>query len=69
MPKLEELYMARNKVNSLTGYEGLPALKKLHLRRNALEKIEDELAELPELRYLNLRSNGISSLEVMLKLF
>ena len=69
MPKLEELYLAKNKISSLSGYEGLPALKKLHLRRNNIEKIDDELAELPELKYLNLRSNGIASLEVMLKLF
>ena len=68
MPKLEELYVAKNKISSISGYEGLPALKKLHLRRNNIEKIDDELTELPELKYLNVRSNGIANLDVMLKL-
>lgn len=49
MPKLEELYLAKNNISALSGYEGLPALKKLHLRKNKIEKIEDELPELPEL--------------------
>jgi len=69
MPKLEELYLAKNKISSLSGYDGLPALRKLHLRRNVIEKIDDELTELPALTYLNLRSNGISNLEMMFKLF
>ena len=69
MPKLEELYLARNKIAALSGYEGLPALRRLHLRRNNIEKIDDELAELPALEYLNLRSNGIATMEVMFKLF
>jgi len=69
MPKLEELYLARNKISSISGYDGLPSLKKLHLRRNNIEKIDDELVELGALEYLNLRSNGIPNMEVMLKLF
>jgi len=68
MPKLEELYLAKNKISSISGYEGLPALKKLHLRKNVIEKIDDELAELPELCYLNIRSNGVANMEMMLKL-
>lgn len=69
MPKLEELYLARNNISQLTGYDGLPALKKLHLRRNKIEKVEEELPELAELEYLNLRSNSISNFDVMMRLF
>jgi len=34
MANLEELYMAQNLLTSLTGWESLPRLKKLHLRKN-----------------------------------
>jgi len=68
MPKLEELYLANNNLVALNGYEGLPALKRLHLRRNKIEKIEDEIPELPALEYLNLRSNKIPNMESLVKL-
>lgn len=69
MPKLEELYLARNIITSILGYEGLPSLKKLHLRRNKIEKVEEELADLAALEYLNLRSNPIPDMENLLRLF
>ena len=69
MPKLESLYLANNSVSTLTGCEGLTSLKFLHLRSNKIEKIEEELPELPALEYLNLRSNKIPDLENMLRLF
>lgn len=69
MPRLEELYMASNAMHALTGWETLPMLKKLHLRRNKIDKIDEELPELPSLEYLNLRSNKIPTLEVLLRLF
>lgn len=69
MPKLEELYVANNAIASFSGYEGLPALKILHLRRNKIDKIDEELPELPALTYLNLRSNKFASLESILKVF
>jgi len=69
MPRLEELYMASNCLNTLSGWEQLPMLKKLHLRRNKIDKIEEELPELPSLTYINLRSNSISSIEVLGRLF
>jgi Leucine-rich repeat (LRR) protein len=60
MPRLEELYVQNNSVSSLVGLEGVPALKKLHLRHNKIEKIEEEgLPELPALEFLNLRTNKI----------
>ena len=59
MPKLEELYLQGNAVSSITGYDGLPELRKLNLRRNKIEKIEEELPPLEKLEYLNLRKNNI----------
>ena len=69
MPRLEELYMASNALTSFGGYEGLPALKKMHLRKNKIDKIDEELPELPSLQYINLRSNKIATMENLTKLF
>jgi Leucine-rich repeat (LRR) protein len=69
MPKLEELYLANNNIAALSGYEGLASLRVLHLRRNKIEKIDDELPELPALEYLNLRSNKIPNMENLAKIF
>jgi len=69
MPSLEELYMAKNVMTSLAGWESLPRLKKLHLRKNKIEKIEEEVPELPSLTYLNLRSNKISTMDIVSRLF
>ena len=69
MPKLEECYLANNNIASLEGYADLPALKKLHLRRNKIAKFPEEMVELPALEYLNLRSNLIENMEGILKLF
>ena len=63
MPKLEELYLASNMLTSLSGWESLPVLRVLHLRRNKIDKIEEELPPLDELTTLNLRSNNISKLD------
>jgi hypothetical protein len=39
--------MANNAVTVLGGWEGMPTLKKLHLRRNKIDKVqEEELAPL-----------------------
>lgn len=69
MPKLEELYLGGNVVASLSGWESLPELKKLHLRRNKIEKIDEELPGLDKLVYLNLRANKLSTLEQVEKIF
>ena len=69
MPKLEELYLANNNNSSLNGYEGLGSLRILHLRRNKIDKIDDEIPELPALEYLNLRSNKIPDMKNLEKLF
>ena len=69
MPKLEQLYIANNAVTVLSGWEGMPALKKLHLRRNKIEKIDEELPPLENLEYINLRANKIPNMETLEKLF
>ena len=43
MPKLQELYLYNNVIASLTGVEGLTSLKKLHIRRNKIDKIEEAI--------------------------
>ena len=48
-PKMENLYLTLNMISSLTGWESLPSLKKLHLKKNKIEKIEDELPPLDAL--------------------
>ena len=69
MPKLEELYLAQNAVTAILGYESLPRLRVLHLRKNRIEKIEDEMPPLESLEYLNLRGNKIPNLEQLEKLY
>ncbi len=49
LPKLEELYLENNAITSLSGYDNLPSLRKLHLRKNKIDKIEEEVPELPSL--------------------
>jgi Leucine-rich repeat (LRR) protein len=69
MPKLEELYLANNIVANITGYEAMPKLRLLHLRKNRIEKIDDEMPPLDSLEYLNLRGNKIPNLEQLEKLY
>jgi len=69
MPKMEELYLAANVVTSMAGWESLPALRKLHLRKNKIEKFEEEMPPLENLQYLNLRGNKISTLDQLSRLF
>lgn len=68
MPKLEELYLGSNQITVLGGYEGIPAVKILHLRRNKIEKLEDEVPPLESLVKINLRSNCIKNFEILEKL-
>ena len=69
MPQLVELDMAKNMMISLSGWESLPMLKKLHLRRNKIDKIEDELPPLESLEYLDLESNNILTMKVLSRVF
>lgn len=57
-------------VSSLSGWENLPVLRRLHLRKNKIDKLpEDDLPELPALEYLNLRRNNIDKIETIERLF
>ena len=69
MPKLEELFMAQNLLTNLSGWESLPALKTLHLRKNKINQIDEELPPLDELVYVNLRGNAINNIEVAFRVF
>lgn len=69
MPKLEELYMEANVVQSILGYETMPKLRRLHLRRNKIEKFEDELPVHEALQYVNLRGNKVPNLEQVERLY
>lgn len=69
MPKLEELYIEANVVSSIVGYETMPKLRRLQIRRNRIEKIEDELPPHEALTYLNLRGNKVSDLAQVEKLY
>jgi Leucine-rich repeat (LRR) protein len=62
-PKLEELYLEANVIQSIQGYETLPKLRILHLRRNKIEKFEDELPPHESLTSINLRGNKVPSLD------
>lgn len=68
-PKLEELYLESNVITSIIGYETLPKLRVLHLRKNRIEKIEEELPPHEGLTCLNLRGNKIATLEQVERLY
>ncbi|XP_032851573.2 leucine-rich repeat-containing protein 23 [Tyto alba] len=68
LPKLRNLYLAQNSIRSLEGLEGLGQLAALHLRDNQLETLDGFSSSMKCLQYLNLRNNGISSLQEVAKL-
>ena len=47
----------------------MPNIRKIHLRKNKIEKFEEEMPPLENLKYLNLRGNKIPSIEQVQKLF
>ncbi|NXJ65586.1 LRC23 protein, partial [Rostratula benghalensis] len=68
LPKLKNLYLAQNAIRSLEGLEGLGQLTTLHLRDNKLKTLDGFCSSMKCLQYLNLRNNGISSLQEVGKL-
>ena len=69
MPKLEEIYLEANVIQSILGYETMPKLKRLHLRRNKIEKFEEELPPNESLQYINLRGNKVPDLASVERLY
>lgn len=70
MPNLEVLNLSVNMVTALQGWESLPKLRKLNLKKNKIEKIEEEgLPELPALEKINLHGNKLPDLAVTFRLF
>ena len=69
LPKLEELYLESNVITGINGFDALPNLRKLHLRKNKIEKFDDEMPPLENFQYLNLRGNKVLNLEQLAKLF
>lgn len=47
----------------------MPALKFLHLRRNKIDKIDEEIPALEFLERINLRANKITNLESVERLY
>ncbi|NXN31555.1 LRC23 protein, partial [Nycticryphes semicollaris] len=68
LPKLRNLYLAQNAIQSLEGLEGLGQLTTLHLRDNKLKTLDGFCSSMKCLQYLNLRNNGISSIQEVGKL-
>lgn len=68
-PKLETVYMAQNSVTVIGGWAEMPALKRLHLRRNKVEKVDEECPPLEALEYLNIRANKLPNWEHLDRLF
>ena len=51
----------------MKGIENLPLLKRLHLRANKIESLDD-IPDLPALEYLNLRENQVATVAELPKL-
>ncbi|NWV75086.1 LRC23 protein, partial [Dasyornis broadbenti] len=68
LSKLKKLYLAQNTIGSLEGLEEFGQLETLHLRDNKLEALDGFSASMKCLQYLNLRSNGIRSIQEVEKL-
>lgn len=69
MPALEEAYLAGTPINAFSGYENVPALRILHLRDTKINKIEEELPELPAIESINLRKTGFNNLDHLKNIF
>ncbi|CAG7718493.1 unnamed protein product [Allacma fusca] len=67
LPKLENLYVAGNQLQSLAGIENCPMLKVVHARHNMISHLPDFI-KLPNLEYINLRNNVIHRFTEVLRL-
>ena len=70
MPQLQELHLEWNPVANFTGYDNIPQLKKLYLKKAKLEKFpEEDINVLENLEYLDLEGNKITTYPELFKLF
>lgn len=69
MPLLTEFYLASNQIASLQGWDQFPVLRVLHLRRNKVEKWDEEQPAHETLSILNLRSNKVTQMDFITQLF
>jgi Leucine-rich repeat (LRR) protein len=68
MPKLREIYLNDNVIATINDFENIPELQILSLDRNKIEKIEEEMPELPKLTTISLQGNKLTSKEQVQKL-
>lgn len=68
MPKLREIYLNDNVVAAINDFENIPELQVLSLDRNKIDKVEEEMPELPKLTTLSLQGNKLASKEHVHKL-
>lgn len=69
MPNLTTAYLAMNPITSFSGYENVGNLKFLHLRTTKIDKIDEELPEMPAIEHINLRETKIASLANLKNIF
>ncbi len=58
---IEDLYLAANRLKSITGLNNLPVLKTLDLSKNSIVKTKG-LENIETLRFLNLSVNNINKI-------
>ncbi|XP_028309345.1 leucine-rich repeat-containing protein 23 [Gouania willdenowi] len=60
LPKLQQLYLARNAIKSLEGLDKLERLTILHLRDNQIDSLDGLNPSMKSLKYLNIRGNAVA---------
>ncbi len=69
LPALEDLDISSTSISQLGGYDGLSALKTLNLESTKIDKIEEEIPELPALTSINLAETKILNIENLKNIF
>jgi Leucine-rich repeat (LRR) protein len=63
LPSLEYLDVANNNIGVFGGFSGLEKLQTIILENNKIDKIEEEIPELPSIQEINLNSTKITNIE------
>jgi len=63
LPSLEILDVSNNNIGAFGGFSGLDKLEVLNLEGNKLDKIEEEIPELPSIKEINLTGTKITNIE------